>query len=223
MQTTSSYQLDYKKPSMMDPFNDYTVFKPERLEGNPKSKVSNFFILLHNLGINESPFSDDTSLTLSPIADFSTGIKKYDILSARVANFMLHQACITRDPISYLKGEGGNTVKRRVFDFVIGGSIAALAETLASATILAISSLALVIFSIVGVVNKCRGEKDPFEGAMVMLLAIGYSTLSLVKSVSRIVPVAGAFLGYGVGMASSVSLIGTAIAITKIQECASKK
>ena len=212
----------YTKPSMMDQFNDYTVFKPDCLTTKPKSKVSNFFIRAHNIGLKDSPIPKENQFNLSPIADCTNAIKTNDLLSTRVADFMLHQASIAKDPISYLKGEGGHTVKRRVFDFVIGGSIAALAETLASATILVFSSLAFVALSIVGVVNKCRGEEDSFDGAKGALAFVTYSTLSLVKSVSRIVPVAGAFLGYGVGMIYSTSLGASCIAISKIG-CVSQK
>lgn len=173
-------------PGVMDSFNAYHSYKsPSSMKlGKPtlmeraQSKVNSMFEQI-------------------TIPEFIT-----DRLT-KTEKFITHQNQVANNPVDYVK-TSENSKLRKVFDFIVGGPIAAIAETISSAITTAIFAVISIGFMIVGAIDTAITLGKNTELLKTGLDALN-ETLKMINSTAvnalRIVPGFGVGLSYALRMA----------------------
>ncbi len=184
----------------------FTTFVPTKVdfEDSNLSRLTSFFFAAHN-------FLHDIK---SPVEDF------FENQVPRLAEFTKHEHSISNDPIGYLKNKEF-TVGRKVFDFTIGGPAAALTDLIGSVLICGSVLIGILFVGAKGLWDFAWSKGKDTENLQATIKAIASVAMSILhaaKSVLRLPPVVGVFLGYLASIAIGACVVGVAIVKAKIDD-----
>ena len=137
-----------------------------------------------------------------------------DHLPKSVTKFLNHQEAIAINPFTYAMDAENNSAIRRGFDLVVGGPVAALADTI---TIVVYGLYAFIsgLFALVEMALGVEESKDNAKGAFEDAL---YCAVSTIRCALRMTPLIGAFLGYGFTILTQSAAYGINSAINTISD-----
>ncbi len=123
-------------------------------------------------------------------------------LPRAIMNGITHEANISKSPIAYLK-DTNYSIARKVFDLVLLGPVAAVADTVSGIAFTLIKVLFLFVKGGKAVYHLAKGNKSDAQMCYSHVKnTLKYMATSLPKELLltalRIVPVAGVFLSFGV-------------------------